>query len=130
MEFLGHLGIDIKLLIAQIINFGLLLWLLKKFLYKPIIGRIEKDEKTLAQAKIQAEKLQKARNDFERQKKEEIFKTRQRSEEIIKEAEGIATEIRGRAQKETDKEKRAVMKQIRSRLEDVKYAEKTNRQTK
>ena len=53
MEILGKLGIDIKLLIAQIINFGLLLWLLKKFLYAPIVRRIEKDERELNEAKIQ-----------------------------------------------------------------------------
>jgi len=130
MEFLGRLGIDIKLLIAQIINFGLLLWLLNKFLYKPIVGRIEKDEEELAQARIQTEKLEKEKDAFERQKKEEIKKTRQRSEEIIKEAESIAAEIKGRAQKETDKEKQAVMQQIRSRLENIAYAEKKNQQKK
>ena len=59
MEILGKLGIDIKLLIAQIINFGLLLWLLKKFLYVPIVRRIEKDERELNEAKIQTEVLEK-----------------------------------------------------------------------
>ncbi|HDH31328.1 MAG TPA: hypothetical protein ENH26_00980, partial [Candidatus Wolfebacteria bacterium] len=72
MEFLGNLGIDIKLLIAQIINFGLLLWLLTKFLYKPIIKRIEKDETELKQAQIQKKELEQQKNTFVEQKKKEL----------------------------------------------------------
>ena len=63
MEFLKNLGIDVKLLIAQIINFGLLLWLLKKLLYKPFIKRIEKDEKERESARVENENLEKKKND-------------------------------------------------------------------
>jgi len=43
MELLGKLGVDPRLLLAQIVNFGLLLLILNKFLYKPLIKKIEKD---------------------------------------------------------------------------------------
>ncbi len=126
MEFLGNLGIDIKLLIAQIINFGLLLWLLSKFLYKPIIKRIEKDENELKQAQIQNGKLERQRNTFAEQKKKEIAEAKKRAREIIKEAKNMAKEIKKQVQQETEQEKRAVIKQIKSRLSEIKYAEKSN----
>ncbi|MEI6499042.1 MAG: F0F1 ATP synthase subunit B [bacterium] len=35
------LGIDLKLIIAQLVNFGILLFLLNKFLYKPVINMLD-----------------------------------------------------------------------------------------
>jgi len=125
MEFLGNLGIDIKLLIAQMINFGLLLWLLTKFLYKPIIRRIEKDETELKQAQIQKEEMEQQKNAFANQKKKEIAESKERAQKIIKEAENIAQEIKKQVKQEAEKEKQAVIKQIKSRLSDIEYAEKS-----
>jgi F-type H+-transporting ATPase subunit b len=124
MEFLGNLGIDTKLLIAQIINFGLLLWLLTKFLYKPIIKRIEKDEALLRQAQNQKKALEQEKTAFAKQKQSEITRAKQRSGVIIKEAKEIANEIKKRTLKEAEQEKQAVIKQIRSRLSELEHREK------
>jgi len=43
MDFLQKIGIDWKMILAQILNFLLLLFLLKKFLYKPILKEIEEE---------------------------------------------------------------------------------------
>lgn len=120
MEILGNLGIDIKLLIAQIINFGLLLWLLKKFLYAPIIRRIEKDERELNEAKNQKEKLEKEKQQFQEQKIKELAEARKKTESIIAEAQNLAKKIEERAQKETEEEKEKILQQIRSRLRNIK----------
>lgn len=42
MEAIQSLGIDWKLLVAQIINFLILLFLLRKFLYAPILKMLDK----------------------------------------------------------------------------------------
>lgn len=128
MEFLGNLGIDVKLLIAQIINFGLLLLLLAKFLYKPIIKRIEKDETELEQAKIQSKKLEQQKNSFEEQKNKEMAQAKKQAQAIIKEAENIAKEIKKRARDDAEEEKQAVIKQIKSRLFGIEHAEKYKQQ--
>lgn len=44
MEVLAKLGIDWKLLIAQAVNFLVLLWILKRYAYKPILAYL--DERT------------------------------------------------------------------------------------
>ena len=105
MEFLGKLGIDIRLLIAQIINFGLLLWLLNKFLYRPIIERIEKDEAELARAKKLQEEFERQKNVLQEQEKQETAEAKERARQIIKEAEDVAQEVRSRAQKQIEEEK-------------------------
>lgn len=122
MEFLGNLGIDWKLLIAQIVNFGLLLWILTAAVYRPILRRIEKDEKILNEAQAQTRTLEEKQAAFAEQQKRDRTTARRRSKEIISEAERIADEIRERARAETEKEKQAVIKQIRSRLDDIDHA--------
>jgi len=47
MELLSNLGIDWRLFIAQAINFVVLLVILQRFLYKPLIGMLDKREARL-----------------------------------------------------------------------------------
>jgi len=120
MKFLGDLGIDIRLLIAQMVNFGLLLWLLAKFLYKPIIKRIERDEIELKQTQIQKEELERQTNDFVDKKKKETVEIKRRAREIIKEAEGIAQGIKKEIREKVDKEALATIKQTKDKLESLR----------
>ena len=61
--------------LAQAINFLILVWLLKRFLYKPILHAIDEREKgiatQLAQAEAKVAEAQKERDDF--QHKNEAF---------------------------------------------------------
>src|SRR3989344_8834268 len=63
MEILKNFGIQPTLLLAQIVNFLIILFLLKKFFYKPITKALEdrkkKIEESLANAQMIEEKLQK-----------------------------------------------------------------------
>ena len=122
MLLLGKLGIDPKLLIAQIINFGLLLWLLAKFLYRPIIKRIEADEKTLQQAKIEKENLEKSKELFEKQQKIATKKAKAMAQEAIKEAEQISKEIKQKAYEENQKSQSIITQRTKkiSKLERSK----------
>ena len=130
MNFLGSLGIDLKLLIAQIVNFVLLLALLIKFLYKPIIARIESDEKELKQAQLQKETLEKQKIINQKKQRQELGLAKKQAREVIAEAENVAKEIRNRAKQEAKQEKEAVIKQIKTRLLEIEYAEKENKKNK
>jgi len=123
MNFLGSLGIDLNLLIAQVVNFSILLWILTKFLYKPIIKRIEKDEAELKDAQEQSKILAQEKLSFSEQKKSEISQAKKRAKEIISEAEKIATQIKDRASKTAQEEKKAVIKQIKNQLAIIKKDE-------
>lgn len=120
MHVLGSLGIDLKLFVAQIINFGLLLLVLSKFLYQPILRNIEKAEAELEQARTANDRFAK----LEQQKEAEVKKAKQRARTIVKEAEQIAQDIEERAKKETERERRLVITQIRSRINDYEGRKK------
>lgn len=128
MDVLSKLGIDIRLLIAQIINFGILLWLLNMLLYKPVVKRIEKDEQELTQATLLKESLEKEKEALENKRKKTIQDSKKESEKIISEAEQISKRILTKARLEAREEKEAVVDQIKTRLADITHEtpKKTN----
>jgi len=95
MEALGSLGIDFKILLAQIINFLLLLLILKKFLYGPIIQNLDKRKKIITEGLENAENAKKAIEQAQLDYQEKINKA-------VKEADKVLTDAKKQAQKEAD----------------------------
>lgn len=106
MNFFGSIGIDFKLLIAQVINFVILLIILTKFIYKPMMQRLEKDKEELKSAKEKEQELEEKTSEAKKQSSEILTSSRKKAEEIIKEAQKVAEDIKQEAQeKETKDEK-------------------------
>ncbi len=120
MEFLGKLGIDLNLLIAQIINFGLLLFLLNRFIYKPMVAMIEKDEAQLEEAKKQEIELEKAKAAFEQTKAKELKAAEVKAQQIISEATTIAKTKRQEIQKDASKQADLLLKRSEVKIERQK----------
>lgn len=55
-ELMQKLGIDWRLLIAQLVNFLILFFLLKKFLYRPVLDLLEKRRVRIAEGLQDAER--------------------------------------------------------------------------
>jgi F-type H+-transporting ATPase subunit b len=86
-ELLASLGIDWKLFLAQIVNFSILLFVLYKFAYRPVLkmldDRTDKIEKGLADA----EKSQKKLKEIETKEKEVLIEAKKQAKDIIKKAQ-------------------------------------------
>lgn len=85
-ELLTKLGIDWKLLIAQIVNFLVLLFVLWKFAYGPIVAMLEKRQKKIEQGLADADKAQKNLEKSEERQKEILKKARTEAKEIVEKA--------------------------------------------
>ncbi len=101
MEVLAKLGIDWKLLIAQAVNFAVLLWVLRRYAYKPILraleARTKKIEQGLKDAALSQEKLQLS---LEEEKKI-MAAAREEARDILAAAETSAKERDARMLQET-----------------------------
>src|SRR3989338_6548649 len=86
-ELIIKLGIDWKLLIAQIINFGLLIFLLYKFTYGPIIKFLEVRSKKIAEGILNAEEMEKRKQEIEKIGKE---KAQEKANELLKKSKELA----------------------------------------
>lgn len=109
MQFLSSLGIDGNLLIAQIVNFVLLLWILSRFVYGPIIRRIEKDEAALRAARQAKEELEHERITFADSMKKDWETAKARAEAVINEAESVASELKRQAREDASREAKKIV---------------------
>ena len=92
MELLGKLGIDLKLLLAQIINFLVLLWLLRLVLYKPLVKKLEERTKKAKEIEDGLRDLQRRKEEMKKKEEEMIRETKEKTRRIIAESKEISEE--------------------------------------
>ena len=107
MELLTKLGIDWRLLIAQLVNFTILLAVLYRFLYKPVLkllhDRSQKIEQGLKNAEAVEVRLKEAAALYETKTREARAEVAKILEATKKEADAMRGELAGSAQKEAEK---------------------------
>jgi F-type H+-transporting ATPase subunit b len=86
------------------VNFGLILFILYRFLYQPILNMLEQRRQRIAQSLKDAERVKVAAQDAEVSKEKILEAARREAQEVraaaTRDAEKIAQEIRSRAESE------------------------------
>jgi len=90
MEILEDFGVEPILLLAQVVNFVILLYILKRFLYKPILKVLEERKKRIETSVKQSEEMQKRFDEITKKQTEILDKTKAESEQIIEGAKNEA----------------------------------------
>ena len=98
------LGIEWTLLLAQMVNFGILIILLRMFLYQPVLNMLNARKERIAQSMKDAERVSAAAREAEQEKAKVLEQARREAQEIraqaTRDAEKIAQDVRGRADQE------------------------------
>ncbi len=87
MEILEKLGIDWKLLVAQAVNFLILLWVLRRYAYKPILQALEARTQKIEQGLKDAETSQSKLQSVIEEEKKILVAAREEARNILVEAE-------------------------------------------
>lgn len=87
MELLDKLGIDWKLLLAQLVNFLIVLFVLQRLIYKPLINFLEKRRARIEQSLEEAERIERELQALEKTKVDAAVEVRRQAQEILKQAE-------------------------------------------
>ena len=90
MEILEDFGVEPILLLAQVVNFVILLYILKRFLYKPILKVLEERKKRIETSVKQSEDIQKRFDEMSKKQTEILDKAKVESEQIIEDAKNEA----------------------------------------
>src|SRR5690606_10444790 len=85
-ELITNLGIDWRLLIAQIANFIILLFILKRFLYKPLLSVIDKRAKVIEDNRILSEELKDKSKHLEEERQDILSEARTQAQSIIEDS--------------------------------------------
>lgn len=111
MELIEKLGIDWKLLIAQIVNFLILFFVLTKFAFKPLIKMLDERSRHIEQSLEEAEKIKTMHLEATAQKEAIILEARHSAKDIISESKKQAEEVQ---QKLTTEAQNEVAKMLES----------------
>lgn len=87
---LESLGIDWRLFLFQILNFLILLFILKKVLYKPILGHLESRQKKIKEGLEKAEKMEAEWEKIQQAARARITEIEKQALQIIEEARRAA----------------------------------------
>jgi F-type H+-transporting ATPase subunit b len=131
---LEALGIDPALLITQIVNFAILLFLLYRFLYDPVLNMLQERRERIREGLAEAERVRAEAEEQRQEYEEELAQQRQESqkriqqamqaseeakEEILAEARKEAKRIKDQAREEIEYERRQALEQLRTQVADL-----------
>ena len=117
MEILNQFGFDLKLFAAQIVNFLVIAFVFKRFLYRPLLAVLNKRKTTIQKGLLDAEKAQKALEEAESKKDEILSKAGKEAERIINESKNQAASSRELMLEDTKKEIASMMEATKAQIE-------------
>ncbi|KKQ66447.1 MAG: ATP synthase subunit b [Candidatus Daviesbacteria bacterium GW2011_GWA2_38_24] len=137
MEIFNEFGVQPLLLLAQVVNFLILLFILKKFLYKPILNILEERKQKITSSLKNAEEIEKRLQKIESERDEALKKASKEAKELLQSASESADQIiqdaHSKAQKDIqdlvkktkavlDAERESLHKEIRDEIADIVVA--------
>lgn len=114
------LGINLKFLIAQLVNFTILFLIIKKFLYRPIKKVLDKRSAEVEDALRNNEKIKEELAAIEKTKAEEIEKVKNQSAEILEKARQGAQELTADLKKEAEEKAEKLIEKAKLDIEAEK----------
>jgi len=122
MELFTKLGIDLKLLLAQIVNFSILLAVLTWLVYKPILAVLDKRKKMIEKNVADAQKMEERLQKLEEDREKILDKAAKEAMETMEKAKKEAEEQHGLALAKAKLEISALAERYRAGLKDEKEA--------
>src|SRR5579872_4006433 len=125
MEIIKNFGINPLLIAAEIINFLIIMYVLKKFLYKPIFSILKKREKAIQDGIKNAEESKKKLAEAKVEESHILSNANKKAIATIEEARSEAFEIIQSAQETAKKQAQIALDEARAQIAaEQKLAEK------
>ncbi|MCX7825205.1 MAG: F0F1 ATP synthase subunit B [Verrucomicrobiae bacterium] len=119
--FFEQFGVDWPHFLAQLITFLIVLWVLKKFAYRPLLDLLKEREDRIAEALQKAEQIEKDRAKAEETRKKILADAQAEAQRIIDEARQVA-------QREGDKQLQEAVAQAEQLVAKAREATELDRE--
>ena len=114
---MGELGINLPGLITQLISFTVLLFLLTKFLYKPVLKLLDERSEKIKKGLSDAELASKGAEEAAQRIEGEISQARLEGKKLIEEAQKASTKLRDTEKKKISVEIQGMMDKAKKEIE-------------
>jgi F-type H+-transporting ATPase subunit b len=119
-ELFTAFGVDWRLLLIQAVNFGLLLFVLSYFLYKPVLRIIDERQKKIAESVKTAQEAAKRLEDAKRESEGIVGGAAREAESLVAQARNRAQERENEIVRAAEVRADALMKEAQQRAEEEK----------
>lgn len=119
------LGIEPSLLLAQVINFLVIMVILNKLLYKPILTMIAKRKKEISEGVTLTETMRQEQEDFKVSQEKSLAKAREACLVIIEDAKKQAKEVEKDLVADAHKQVEAILVRAKTEALDIKKSAKS-----
>lgn len=110
------LGINLPSLLAQLVNFGILLVILYLVAYKPIMRMMDERSNRIKESMEQTEQIKRQAEEAEEEFKKQIAAASKQGQEVIERATRTAEEIRQKARGEAKGEVETMLTRARAEI--------------
>ena len=117
MELLGEIGVDVKILIAQIVNFAVLCAILWYVLYKPIIRIFQAREEKVKKIADGLADLDKKRAETEEESRLKLMKADDFARDVLERSKKAATQFKNERLETVEKEVDRMIEESGMRLQ-------------
>jgi F-type H+-transporting ATPase subunit b len=117
--FLGidALGFNIPALIAQLVNFGLLLVIFSVFLYKPLMRVLDERRKRIQEGLEASEEAKRRLTETEQEVARELDRARREGQELIAQAQQISARIQNEAREQARRDAEQLLERARNEIQ-------------
>ncbi len=117
MDAIAKLGINPIYLLSQILVFGVLAFLLGKFLYNPILNMLEQRKERIAKGLEDARAAAEARAKADEEAAKILEEARKKAQQVVAEANASAEQVRANIEAQADEQRRKILAQAREDAE-------------
>lgn len=114
---IAAIGLDVKALLFQVVNFGILLWLLRRFAYKPLVQILEARRLRIEESLATAERLDAEKAKLATARQQTLAAAEQQAAAVISEARQQAATLIGDARRQAESEGQRLRQQTEAELE-------------
>lgn len=110
------LGVEPVQLLTQILNFTLMVFILSRFLYKPIIGKLKERRQKIEEGLTLTEKVKLELEEIEKKKQEILGYAKEEARKIVEEGRKAGKDFRTRILGEAHQEAAAILEKGKKEL--------------
>jgi F-type H+-transporting ATPase subunit b len=114
---MDKLGINLPGLIAQFVNFGILLFILWRFVLPPVQRMLDERRQRIQESLEAAERMRAQASETERMLEEQREEGRRQAQQIIGQAQEIARRIEAEARTQAQQESEALVARARAEIQ-------------
>lgn len=114
---MDQLGLNLPLLLAQVINFFIVLVALKVFLYKPVLGMLDQRAQRVREGLQAADRSKEQAAEAEQEVAQQLDEARRQGQSLIAQAQEASSRIQEESRSAARREAEALLERARSEIQ-------------